>query len=216
MDKRKLGVIPILLIFVIGWFLESGDIRLNQEQVSNNINVEQLLDNKLIEVDPCDPSGDRLKNAKVDIGMDTNYADREYYGYTNSNKQLVYVHADNIIAQNDTEENGGSNRYCRDEAKVDGVEDDQLDEGHIIADSLGGVSNAYNITPQNSYLNRFGTQAELEKEMREALYSGSSVTNFNAYITYEDNTMIPTEYQISYEIDGALKSYDFINEGKDI
>ncbi|MFV0498460.1 MAG: DNA/RNA non-specific endonuclease [Bacilli bacterium] len=216
MDKRKLGIIPILVILAIGWLIENGSIHLNQEQVVTEVNVDQLLDNKLIEVDSCDLSGDRLKNAKVDIGMDTNYADRDYFGYTNSNKQLVYVHADNIIAQNDTEENGGSNRYCRDEAKVEGVENDQLDEGHVIADSLGGVSNAYNITPQNSYLNRFGTQAELEDEMREALYSGSSVTNFNAYITYEDKSMIPTEYQISYEIDDTLKSHDFINDGQEI
>lgn len=148
--------------------------------------------------------------------MDTDYANRDYFGYTNSDRQLVYVHADNIIAQNDIEENGGSNRYCSDEAKVSGVEDEQLDEGHVIADSLGGVSNAYNITPQNSYLNRYGEQADVEGEMRDALYSGSEVTNFNAYITYEDNSMIPINYQINYEIDGALKSYEYANEGKDI
>ena len=52
-----------------------------------------------------------------------------------------------------------SGRYCNDEAKVPGVEEPDLDEGHVIADSLGGVSNAYNITPQNSTLNRHGDQA---------------------------------------------------------
>lgn len=33
-----------------------------------------------------------------------------------------------------------------------GVESDNLDEEHVIADSLGEISNAYNITPQNSTL----------------------------------------------------------------
>ena len=37
----------------------------------------------------------------------------------------------------------------------------------MIADSLGGVSNAYNITPQNSTLNRHGDQAYMEKAIRE-------------------------------------------------
>lgn len=215
MDKRKLGIIPLLLLLAIGWLIEETNVS-PASGTTTEADVDKLLDNKLIEVDSCDLSGEREKNVKVDIGMDTEYANRDYFGYTNSDRQLVYVHADSIIAQNDIEENGGSNRYCSDEAKVNGVEDEQLDEGHVIADSLGGVSNAYNITPQNSYLNRYGYQADVEGEMRDALYSGSAVTNFNAYITYEDNSMIPTKYQLNYEIDGVEKSYEYANEGKDI
>lgn len=215
MDKRKLGIIPLLLLVAIGWLIEEKNVS-HTPEIATEANVDKLLDNKLIDVDSCNLSGEREKNVKVDIGMDTEYANRDYFGYTNSDRQLVYVHADNIIAQNDIEENGGSNRYCSDEAKVSGVEDEQLDEGHVIADSLGGVSNAYNITPQNSYLNRYGQQADVEGEMRDALYSGSEVTNFNAYITYEDNSMIPTKYQLNYEIDGVSKSYEYANEGKDI
>ncbi|MBM7663980.1 hypothetical protein JOC25_000436 [Solibacillus kalamii] len=71
--------------------------------------------------------------------------------------------ANEIILQDDHNEPVlSSGRYYPDEAKVPGVESDVLDEGHVIADSLGGVSNAYNITPQNSTLNRHGNQAYME------------------------------------------------------
>lgn len=56
--------------------------------------------------------------------------------------------------------------------------------GHVIADSLGGVSNAYNITPQDSTLNRDGDQAYMEKVIRDA--GGRS--NFTAVITYPSTT----------------------------
>lgn len=111
---------------------------------------------KLIEVDGGDLSGNREPNVVVDIG----FGDREYWAFTNEHGQLVRVVADEIILQDDNNEPVKSNgRYYSDEAKVPGVESDNLDEGHVIADSLGGVSNAYNITPQESTLNRHGDQA---------------------------------------------------------
>lgn len=188
----------------------------NKVEVEKEINIEELLQNKEITVDPCDLSGDRKKNVKVDVGMDTDYSSREYWGYTNEYSQLVYVKADEIIAQDDneeeTEEKGGG-RYCSDEAKVKGVEATNLDEGHIIADSLGGVSNAYNITPQESQLNRYGTQADLEEEMREALSAGKEVTDFEGFVYYKTtNDTIPISYKISYKIDKKEKIYIFENK----
>jgi hypothetical protein len=119
-------------------------------------NNERFSGYKLIEVDGGDLSGYRESKVVVDIG----YGDREYWAFTNEHGQLVRVLADEIIIQDDDNEPvKSSGRYYSDEAKVPGVESDVLDEGHIIADSLGGVSNAYNITPQNSTLNRHGDQA---------------------------------------------------------
>lgn len=107
----------------------------------------------LIEVDGGNQSGYREPNVVVDIG----FGDREYWAYTNEYGQLVKVTAKEIILQDDaTEPVNSDGRYYDDEAKVPGVESKGLDEGHVIADSLGGVSNAYNITPQNSTLNRHG------------------------------------------------------------
>lgn len=90
---------------------------------------------KLIEVDGGDLSGHREPNVVVDIG----YGDREYWAFTNEYGQLVRVIAEEIILQDDSSEPVlSSGRYYRDEAKVPGVESETLDEGHIIADSLGG------------------------------------------------------------------------------
>jgi hypothetical protein len=73
-------------------------------------------------------------NARVDVG----YGDREYWAFTNEYGQLIRVEAKNITLQNsNTEHVLSSGRYYSDEAKVPGTESQELDEGHVIADSLG-------------------------------------------------------------------------------
>lgn len=160
-----------------------------------------------IEVDGGDQSGTREANVVVDIG----FGDREYWAFTNEHGQLVRVIADEIILQNDeTEDVNSSGRYYADEAKVPGVEDPNLDEGHIIADSLGGVSNAYNITPQNSALNRYGDQAFMEDVIRKA----GGAKDFEAIITYPNTTtQIPSRYQYTYTVRGntVTDTYDNVD-----
>ena len=165
---------------------------------------------KLIEVDGGDLSGYRQSNVVVNIG----FGDREYWAFTNEYGQLVRVIADEIILQDDnTEPVLSTGRYYRDEAKVPGVERKDLDEGHVIADSLGGVSNAYNITPQESTLNRHGDQAYMEDAIRKA----GGATDFEAIITYPNTeTQIPSHYQYTYTIRGnkIVDSYDNVNPDK--
>lgn len=165
--------------------------------------------NKQIEVDGGDLSGERLANVVVDIG----YGDREYWAYTNEYGQLVRVTAEKIIIQDDTTEPVlSTGRYYADEAKVPGVESDTLDEGHIIADSLGGVSNAYNITPQESTLNRHGDQAYMEESIRAA----GGATDFEATITYPDtSTQTPSHYHYTYLLNGNQIVEDFDNTNPD-
>ena len=164
---------------------------------------------KLIKVDGGDLSGYREPKVVVDIG----YGDREYWAFTNEYGQLVRVIADEIILQDDHNEPVlSSGRYYRDEAKVPGVESDVLDEGHVIADSLGGVSNAYNITPQNSTLNRHGDQAYMEDSIRKA----GGATNFEAIVTYlNTDTQIPSNYQYTYTIRGNVIVDSFENVNPD-
>lgn len=164
---------------------------------------------KLIEVDGGDLSGYRESNVVVDIG----YGDREYWAFTNEYGQLVRVVANEIILQDDDNEPVlSSGRYYPDEAKVPGVESDVLDEGHIIADSLGGVSNAYNITPQDSTLNRHGDQAYMEEVIRSA----GGATNFEAIITYPNTeTQIPSSYHYTYTISGNVITDSFENVNPD-
>ncbi|RSD28870.1 hypothetical protein EJA10_03190 [Mesobacillus subterraneus] len=166
------------------------------EETPTQQNNELFSGYKLIEVDGGDLSGYREANVVVDIG----YGDREYWAFTNEYGQLVRVVADEIILQDDRNEPVlSSGRYYSDEAKVPGVVSDVLDEGHVIADSLGGVSNAYNITPQDSALNRHGDQAYMEEVIRKA----GGATHFEAIITYPNKqTQIPSSYKYTYTILG--------------
>jgi hypothetical protein len=166
-------------------------------------------DYKLIEVDGGDRSGDREPNVRVDIG----FGDREYWAFTNEYGQLIRVEAKEIILQDDkTEPVKSSGRYYYDEADVPGTERSYLDQGHVIADSLGGVSNAYNITPQDSTLNRHGDQAYMEKVIRDA----GGVTDFVAKISYPDTeTQIPDHYTYTYIMKGRTVADDFDNVNPD-
>ncbi|MYL35549.1 hypothetical protein GLW08_19585 [Pontibacillus yanchengensis] len=177
------------------------------EETPTETNNDLFSGYKRIEVDGGDLSGDRETNVVVDIG----YGDREYWAFTNEHGQLVRVVADEIILQDDGKEPVlSSGRYYSDEAKVPGVESDVLDEGHVIADSLGGVSNAYNITPQESTLNRHGDQAYMEDAIRKA----GGATNFEAIITYPNTeTQIPSSYQYTYTLKGneIVDTFDNVN-----
>ena len=177
-----------------------GDV----DKTESKINADLFEGYTLIEVDGGDLSGNRLPNVVVDIG----FGDREYYAFTNEYCQLVKVIAKEIILQSTSEPLKSNGRYYLDEAKVPGTESTDLDEGHIIADSLGGVANAYNITPQNSTLNRHGDQAYMEKVIRDA----GGCTDFVAIITYPNTTtQIPSHYSYTYTINGNVINDEFDN-----
>lgn len=164
---------------------------------------------KLIEVDGGNQSGYREAKVVVDIG----FGDREYWAFTNEYGQLVRVIANKVILQDDANEPVTSTgRYYSDEAKVPGVESPTLDEGHVLADSLGGVSNAYNITPQDSTLNRHGDQAYMENAIRKA----GGATNFEAIITYPNTkTQTPSHYKYTYTVRGNTVTDEFDNGNPD-
>jgi len=182
----------------------------NSAVTVNNENIEYNgATYKIIQVDGGDISGIRQPNVAVDVG----YGDRLYWALTNEHSQLVYVIADKVVLQDErTEQVTSDGRYYNDEAKVPGTERSDLDEGHVIADSLGGVSNAYNITPQDSTLNRYGNQAYMEKVIRDAGGCG----NFVATITYTDiTTQIPSHYHFEYDLKGNAVVDDFDNINPD-
>jgi hypothetical protein len=193
----------VLVLILLSLFVFSGCSALN---VLNKPDFEGYT---LIEVDGGDLSGERLPNVVVDIG----FGDREYYAFTNEYGQLIKVTAAKIILQDDDKEPVlDTGRYYPDEAKVPGTESPTLDEGHVIADSLGGVSNAYNITPQDSTLNRHGDQAYIEKVIRDA----GGCTNFTAVITYPSTTtQIPSHYSYTYTLMGNVIRDEFDNVNPD-
>lgn len=162
-----------------------------------------------IEVKGGDINGYREADVVVDIG----FGDREYWAFTNEYGQLIEVVAEKIIPQDDKLEPVlPSGRYYNDEADIPGTERKGMDKGHVIADSLGGVSNAYNITPQNSTLNRHGDQAYMEKVIRDA----GGCTDFKAIITYPNTTtQIPSHYHYTYTLNGNVITEDFDNTDPD-
>ena len=180
-------------------------------QSSANVTIpnntqDMLKGYKKYDVSGGNTSGKRNPNAVVNVG----YGKRQYWAYTNEHGQLFKVVAKTITLQDPKTENVTSDgRYYEDEAKVPGVERADLDEGHVIADSLGGVSNAYNITPQNKTLNRSGKQYQVEDEIRKA----GGCTDFVAIITYPNtSTQIPSYYSYTYTINGKKKTVGFANE----
>lgn len=212
-SKRKMAGFIIGALVIMAAAISSN----SNSYANNNIvvaaNSESIVYNgvtyKIIQVDGGDLSGSRQANVAVDIG----FGDRTYWAFTNEHGQLVYVTADKITLQDEASEPVNSDgRYYPDEAKVPGTEREDLDEGHVIADSLGGVSNAYNITPQNSTLNRHGDQAYMEKVIRDA----GGCENFVATISYPDTTtQIPSHYHFEYVLMGNKVVDDFDNINPD-
>ena len=184
--------------------LNSDDINL-EYGIEDNTLLWNNQEYDIIEVDGGNRSGNRECNVAVDIG----FGERVYWGLTNEHGQLVYVLADEIILQDDdVEAVNKDGRYYDDEAKVPGTEAKDLDQGHVIADSMGGVSNAYNITPQNATLNRHGNQAYMEKVIRDA----GGCSEFVAVITYPDyETQTPSSYRYEYILRGNTIVDEFDN-----
>ena len=210
MKKIKILSILCFMVFTL--------TRCTIPQIDTNTSVDKqeslvIENNKEITAENCNLNGKRKNNVKVDIGVDFADTQRNYYSYTNGVGQVVYVEAEELFMQNDdTEDVKSTGRYCSDEAKVAGVEAEDLDEGHIIADSLGGGSNSYNITPQDSDTNRHGEQSEMEGIIRDSLYNGKKVLNFEAFITYENEfTMIPSNYKYNFNIGNKEHIYNFSN-----
>ena len=78
------------------------------------------------------------------VRVDSGFGEREYWAYTNEYRQLDWVAAAEIILQNTaTEPVNYDGRDYDDEVKVPVKENANIDEGHVIAESLGGMANAY-------------------------------------------------------------------------
>lgn len=196
-NKKKFVIISSALILLSLIFPAKTAALANPKQTKFTAKIEA-----------CDMKSKRKANAIIDVG----YGDREYIAKTNANAQLVEVKAKKIIMQN--EKNFKNNRYCKEQAHVPGVEDPNLDKGHVIGDQLGGVANVYNITPQNSKTNQV-EQKNMEQEIIKALKKGQEVRDFTAKIEYLNNTtMIPSKYIFQYYIGNKIQKYEFYNQHK--
>lgn len=172
--------------------------------LNGTTNVDAKTTYKTLKVKGGDTSGKRQPNVKVDIG----YGSRVYWSYTNKYGQVTEVTAKNIVNQNpETETLNSQGRYYANEAKVKGTELKDMDEGHIIADDLGGVANAYNITPQHYTVNR----GEMKKI--ETLIKKQGAKNLKVTIKYPDNkTFTPSSYTYTFTSKGKAHKYVLKNK----
>lgn len=157
----------------------------------------------------CDTdTRERTANVVVSIGATDDGVPREYYAVTNSTGQLVEVIARDIIVQNDdTETVSDKGRYCDYLPFVPGA-GKGFDRGHVIADSLGGQSNLYNLAPQNATLNRHGDQAFIENQIRKA----GGAADFHVVLTYPDShSDVPSRYSIAYSLENTPRVRTFAN-----
>ncbi len=191
-------------------------------KVYSYVKTKKIRGYKLHKIGVCNTSTTKLKKkVRVDIGVDTSYARRDYYAYTNRYGQLFKVTAAQIIPQNEEREHvvHGSNgktselRYCKGQASIPNTQKSTYDRGHVIADSLGGAANAYNVTPQAKYLNRYGAQIKMEDRFREAFKDNLTVTDFEMKIYYRNKkTNIPYKYKVTYRINGKKYTHAAYNK----
>ena len=84
------------------------------------------------------------------------------------------------------------------------------DGGHLIGDALGGPSEAFNLVPMNSHLNR-GEYEKLERELKNYVKNGHSV-NVDIQPIYKDNGIRPSEIIYKYWVDGIEYFKTFLND----
>lgn len=85
------------------------------------------------------------------------------------------------------------------------------DRGHLIADQFNGSGDIANLVPMNGELNR-GDYAKLENKLADAVKAGDDV-RFRVDSVYSDNSYRPSEFKVSYRINGEKDTVVFKNGG---
>ena len=89
---------------------------------------------------------------------------------------------------------------------------DTDDRGHLIADRFNGSGGIENLVAMDSKLNQ-GDYAKLEKKLADAVDSGAKV-DLKVQPTYDKDSTRPTEFRVTYTIDGT-KSVTVFKNGSD-
>ena len=73
------------------------------------------------------------------------------------------------------------------------------DAGHILAREFGGPPEQFNLLPQDSYVNRFGEQRNMEKSWEKLLDNGGTVKDIHIDVNYAEgsDSFRPTGYEVS-------------------
>jgi len=84
------------------------------------------------------------------------------------------------------------------------------DRGHLIADRFNGSGGLENLVPMDSNLNQ-GDYSKLEGKLADAVNSGADV-DMKVQPVYEKDSTRPSEFRVSYSIDGDKSMVVFKNE----
>ena len=84
------------------------------------------------------------------------------------------------------------------------------DQGHLIGHQFGGSDKLENLVPMDSNLNR-GDYAKLEKTLADAVKDKADV-RLKVEPVYENGSTRPSEFRVSYSINGDRETRVFRNE----
>ena len=87
------------------------------------------------------------------------------------------------------------------------------DQGHLIGHQFGGSDKLENLVPMDAKLNK-GDFAKLEKKLADAVKDGADV-RMKIEPVYEGNSTRPTEFRVTYSIDGEKDAVVFKNRSDD-
>ncbi len=105
-------------------------------------------------------------------------------------------------------------RNMEDVRKIDSQEYKKTDDkGHLIGHQFGGSDRLENLVPMDAKLNR-GDFAKLENTLADAVKEGADV-RMKVEPVYEGDSTRPTEFRVSYSIDGEKDAVVFKNRSDD-
>ena len=87
------------------------------------------------------------------------------------------------------------------------------DRGHLIADRFNGSGGIENLVPMDSELNQHGDYMKMENTLADAMQDGAKV-ELKVEPVYESNSTRPSEFKVTYTIDGEKEVAVFKNESE--
>ena len=87
------------------------------------------------------------------------------------------------------------------------------DRGHLIADRFNGSGGLENLVPMDSDLNQHGDYMKMENTLADAMQDGAKV-ELKVEPIYESNSTRPSEFRVTYSIDGDKEVSVFKNESE--
>ena len=87
------------------------------------------------------------------------------------------------------------------------------DRGHLIADRFNGSGGIENLIPMDSDLNQHGDYMKMENTLADAMQDGAKV-ELKVEPIYDSNSTRPSEFRVTYSIDGEKEVAVFKNESE--